>query len=180
MEVFFNKVCQTGVSRLGGYNLPGRLIEADFGHLGTKPVASVGPVDARRKGFPGEAFPLPLSLVSLLPLSLCAFCGPSGPSRGCDLGGKDGVWDTNALRDRDQRDGLRGSERADLPSAGLNPRRGLVVYTTVAVATLSRKVSDSHKLDKGEVYSLASPVDGGMIEGVWSVARALPSPTEVG
>ena len=68
MEVFFKKFYRSGVSRLGGYNLPGRLIKTDFGHFGTKSVAGVRPTNARRKVFLGDAFPLPLSLIRLLPL----------------------------------------------------------------------------------------------------------------
>ena len=71
MEVIFNELSDIGVSCLGVDNLPGRLVETDFGHFSTKPSAGGGPVDARRKVFLGYAFPPPLILVHSLPLPLC-------------------------------------------------------------------------------------------------------------
>ena len=97
VEVFFDEFSCSGVSRLGVCNPPGRLIEAKFGHLGTKSGAGVGPVDVGRKVLLGEAFLLPLAHVYRLPFPLCAPYGPLRSDRRCNLGGKVGARDTSAL-----------------------------------------------------------------------------------
>ena len=134
------------------------MIEADFGHLGTKSIAGIGPVDTRRKVFLGDAFLLPLALVRFLPLPLYTSHGPFRSGRWCNLGGKVNVRDTSALQGRDQRGGLEGNERVDLPFVGLSPRYSPVAYMMVGVATLLRMVSNSHRLDQEAVYSLMSSV----------------------
>ena len=98
MEVFFDEFSTSGVSRLGVYNLPSRLIEANFGHLGTKSGASVGPVDVGWKGLLGDMFPFPLAHVRRLSLPLCTSYGPLRSDRRCSLGGKANVRNTDALR----------------------------------------------------------------------------------
>ena len=142
MEVIFNEFNEVGVSRLGVCNLPGRLIRTDFGHLCTKPVACVGPVDARWKVFLGRALPPSASLFYPLSFLSCTPDGSLGFGRGYHLGGRVSNRETCTLRDRDERDDFQRKKQFCSLFAGSSRRHMSPAYNVVGTPMLSQKVSE--------------------------------------